>query len=109
MKPINDTQLDQLLHQHADQQDAADKAMEQATRNVMKRVKQETRTKKAKQWIQLLTYAFGIPVAVVLYAFCLITYMPELSNVNRQTCIAIPIVFVVLLCSNKLRYFTPNI
>lgn len=109
MNTINDTQLDQLLQQHAAQQDAANKAMEQATRNVMKRVKQETRTKKIKQWIQVLVYAFGIPVAIVLYAFCLITYMPELSNVNRQICIAIPIVFVILICSNKLRYFTPKI
>ena len=75
---MNDNQLEQLLQQYANEQEANNKAIEQATQHVMTTVRHEVRKAKIKKWAQILTYSFGIPVAIVLYAFCLITYIPEI-------------------------------
>ena len=46
MTPINDNQLEQLLQQYANEQEANNKAIEQATQHVMTTVRHEGRKSK---------------------------------------------------------------
>ena len=108
MNPINDNQLEQLLQQYANEQEANNKAIEQATQHVMTTVRHEVRKAKIKKWAQILTYSFGIPVAIVLYAFCLITYIPEIP-LYTPVFIAIPVIVLAIIGGTKLRDFTPYI
>ena len=50
MTPINDNQLEQLLQQYADKNEANNKAIERATQHVMTTVKHEVRKAKLKKW-----------------------------------------------------------
>ena len=109
MNPINDNQLEQLLQQYANEQEANNKAIEQATQHIMTTVRHEVRITKIKKWAQILTYSFGIPVSIVLYAFCLITYIPELPHLYTPVFIAIPIIVLAIIGGAKLRNFTPYI
>ena len=109
MNPINDNQLEQLLQQYANEQEANNKAIERATQHVMSTIKHEVRKAKIKKWAQILTYSFGIPVAIVLYAFCLITYIPEIPNLYTPVFIAIPVIVLAIIGGAKLRDFTPYI
>jgi hypothetical protein len=109
MNPINDNQLEQLLQQYANEQEANNKAIEQATQHVMSTIKHEVRKAKIKKWAQILTYSFGIPVAIVLYAFCLITYIPKIPNLYTPVFIAIPVIVLAIIGGTKLRDFTPYI
>lgn len=109
MNPINDNQLEQLLQQYADKNEANNKAIEQATQHIMTSVKHEVRITKIKKWAQILTYSFGIPVSIVLYAFCLITYIPEIPHLYTPVFIAIPVIVLAIIGGTKLRYFTPYI
>ena len=109
MNPINDNQLEQLLQQYANEQEANYKAIEQATQHIMTTVKHEVRKAKIKKWAQILTYSFGIPVAIVLYAFCLITYIPEIPHLYTPVFIAIPVIVLAIIGGTKLRDFTPYI
>lgn len=106
---MNDNQLDQLLQQYANEQEANNKAIEQATQHIMTSVRHEVRITKIKKWAQILTYSFGIPVAIVLYAFCLITYIPEIPHLYTPVFIAIPIIVLAIIGGAKLRNFTPYI
>lgn len=106
---MNDNQLNQLLQQYADEQEANNKAIEQATQHIMTTVRHEVRITKIKKWAQILTYSFGIPVAIVLYAFCLITYIPEIPHLYTPVFIAIPVIVLAIIGGAKLRNFTPYI
>lgn len=106
---MNDNQLDQLLQQYANEQEANNKAIEQATQHIMTSVRHEVRITKIKKWAQILTYSFGIPVAIVLYAFCLITYIPEIPHLYTPVFIAIPVIVLAIIGGTKLRDFTPYI
>lgn len=109
MNSINDNQLDQLLQQYADKNEANNKAIERATQHVMTTVKHEVRKTKIKKWAQILTYSFGIPITLVLYTFCLITYIPEIPNLYTPIYIAIPVIVLAIIGGAKLRNFTPYI
>lgn len=109
MNSINDNQLDQLLQQYADKNEANNKAIERATQHVMTTVKHEVRKAKLKKWVQILTYSFGIPITLVLYTFCLITYIPEIPNLYTPIYIAIPVIVLAIIGGAKLRNFTPYI
>ena len=109
MNPINDNQIEELLQQYAALNEANNKAIEQATQHVMSTIKHEVRKAKIKKWAQILTYSFGIPVAIVLYAFCLITYIPEIPNLYTPVFIAIPVIVLAIIGGTKLRDFTPYI
>lgn len=106
---MNDNQLNQLLQQYADKYEANNKAIERATQHIMTSVRHEVRITKIKKWAQILTYSFGIPVAIVLYAFCLITYIPEIPHLYTPVFIAIPIIVLAIIGGAKLRNFTPYI
>jgi hypothetical protein len=106
---MNDNQLEQLLQQYANEQEANNKAIEQATQHIMTTVRHEVRITKIKKWVQILTYSFGIPVAIVLYAFCLITYIPEIPHLYTPVFIAIPVIVLAIIGGTKLRDFTPYI
>ena len=106
---MNDNQLDQLLQQYADKNEANNKAIERATQHIMTSVRHEVRITKIKKWAQILTYSFGIPVAIVLYAFCLITYIPKIPNLYTPVFIAIPVIVLAIIGGTKLRDFTPYI
>lgn len=106
---MNDNQLEQLLQQYANEQEANNKAIEQATQHIMTTVKHEVRITKIKKWVQILTYSFGIPVAIVLYAFCLITYIPKIPHLYTPVFIAIPVIVLAIIGGAKLRNFTPYI
>lgn len=109
MNPINDNQIDELLQQYAALNETNNKAIEQATQHVMSTIKHEVRITKIKKWAQILTYSFGIPVAIVLYAFCLITYIPEIPHLYTPVFIAIPVIVLAIIGGTKLRDFTPYI
>ena len=109
MNPINDNQIDELLQQYADKNEANNKAIERATQHIMTTVRHEVRITKIKKWAQILTYSFGIPVAIVLYAFCLITYIPEIPHLYTPVFIAIPVIVLAIIGGAKLRNFTPYI
>ena len=106
---MNDNQLEQPLQQYANEQEANNKAIEQATQHIMTTVRHEVRITKIKKWAQILTYSFGIPVAIVLYAFCLITYIPEIPHLYTPVFIAIPVIVLAIIGGAKLRNFTPYI
>ena len=106
---MNDNQLEQLLQQYANEQEANNKAIEQATQHIITTVRHEVRISKIKKWAQILTYSFGIPVAIVLYAFCLITYIPEIPHLYTPVFIAIPVIVLAIIGGAKLRNFTPYI
>lgn len=109
MTPINDNQLEQLLQQYGALNEANNKAIERATQHIMTSVRHEVRITKIKKWAQILTYSFGIPVAIVLYAFCLITYIPEIPHLYTPVFIAIPVIVLAIIGGTKLRDFTPYI
>lgn len=109
MNPINDNQLEQLLQQYANEQEANNKAIERATQHVMTTVKHEVRKAKIQKWAQILAYSFGIPIALVLYTFCLIAYMPDIPNLYTPIYIAIPVIVLAIVGGTKLRDFTPYI
>ena len=109
MNPINDNQIEELLQQYAAKNKANNKAIERATQHVMTTVKHEVRKTKLKKWAQILTYSFGIPVAIVLYAFCLITYIPKTPHLYTPVFIAIPVIVLAIIGGAKLRDFTPYI
>ncbi len=109
MNPINDNQIEQLLQQYADKNEANNKAIERATQHVMTTVKHEVRKAKLKKWVQILTYSFGIPITLVLYTFCLIAYMPDIPNLYTPIYIAIPVIVLAIIGGAKLRNFTPYI
>lgn len=106
---MNDNQLEQLLQQYGALNEANNKAIEQATQHIMTTVRHEVRITKIKKWAQILTYSFGIPVSIVLYAFCLITYIPEIPHLYTPVFIAIPIIVLAIIGGAKLRNFTPYI
>lgn len=106
---MNDNQLEQLLQQYANEQEANNKAIEQATQHIMTTVRHEVRITKIKKWAQILTYSFGIPITIVLYAFCLITYIPEIPHLYTPVFIAIPVIVLAIIGGAKLRNFTPYI
>lgn len=109
MNPINDNQIEELLQQYAALNEANNKAIEQATQHVMTSVRHEVRKAKLKKWAQILTYSFGIPVAIVLYAFCLTTYIPKIPNLYTPVFIAIPVIVLAIIGGAKLKNFTPYI
>lgn len=106
---MNDNQLEQLLQQYGALNEANNKAIEQATQHIMTTVRHEVRITNIKKWAQILTYSFGIPVSIVLYAFCLITYIPEIPHLYTPVFIAIPIIVLAIIGGAKLRNFTPYI
>lgn len=106
---MNDNQLEQLLQQYGALNEANNKAIEQATQHIMTTVRHEVRITKIKKWAQILTYSFGIPVAIVLYAFCLITYIPEIPHLYTPVFISIPVIVLAIIGGTKLRDFTPYI
>ena len=61
MNPINDNQLEQLLQQYANEQEANNKAIEQATQHIMTTVRHEVRITKIKKWAQILEGTEKVP------------------------------------------------
>lgn len=105
METITDQELDMLFQQSAQQH----KAVEQINRQVMRTVRRDMRLKTLRKWAKLLGLCFGLPVAVVVYIYALIMFMPEMPEQLRIVCMAVPVATVLVLAAQRLRYFSPEV
>ena len=81
----------------------------QINATVMRTVRRDLRLKKLRKWAKLLGICFGLPVAVVLYIYALFVFMPEMPEQLRVLSIALPIATILILATQKIRYFSPEV
>ena len=105
METITDYELDTLFQQSAQQH----KAVEQINRQVMRTVRRDMRLKTLRKWAKLLGLCFGLPVAVVVYIYALFLFMPEMPELLRIVCMAVPVATVLALAAQRLYYFSPEV
>lgn len=98
---MTDQELDSLFAQSAQSQ----KAVEQIKSQVMQTVRREMRIKAIRKWAKLLGLCFGMPLMVVIYAYTLFTYMPDLQSPLRIVTFVLPLGTIVLWTSKKLHDF----
>ena len=99
---MTDKQLDLLFAESAQRHNA----VEQIKRQVMHMVRRDLRRKRLRKWARLLGISFGLPVAVVIYAYLLYAYMPQLPEQLRIASFVLPIATIAILLARKLRSFS---
>ena len=102
---MTDKDLDLLFAESAKRQ--PDVAQINAT--VMRTVRRDLRLKKLRKWAKLLGLCFGMPVAIVVYAYALFVFMPEMPEQLQTVCMAIPVATVLALAAQRLYYFSPEV
>ncbi len=99
---MTDKELDLLFAESAQRHNA----VEQINRQVMHMVRRDLRRKRLRKWARLLGISFGLPVAVVIYAYLLYAYMPQLPEQLRIASFVLPIATIAILLARKLRSFS---
>ena len=102
---MTDKDLDLLFAESAKrQQPIAD-----INATVMRTVRRDLRLKTLRKWAKLLGLCFGMPVAIVVYAYALFVFMPEMPEQLQTVCMAIPVATVLALAAQRLHYFSPEV
>ena len=101
METITDHELDMLFEQSAQHH----KAVGQINRQVMRTVRRDMRLKTLRKWAKLLALCFGLPLMVVLYAYTLFTYIPDLQLPLRIVTVVLPLGTIVIWTSKELHDF----
>ena len=99
---MTDKELDLLFAESAQRHNA----VEQINRQVMHMVRRDLRRKRLRKWARLLGISFGLPVAVVIYAYLLYAYMPQLPEQLRIASFVLPIATIAILLARKMRSFS---
>ena len=99
---MTDKELDLLFAESAQRHNA----VEQINRQVMHMVRRDLRRKRLRKWARLLGISFGLPVAVVIYAYLLYAYMPQLPEQLRIVSFVLPIATIAILLARKMRSFS---
>lgn len=99
---MTDKELDILFAESAQQQ----KAVEQINRQVMKTVRKDMRRKSVIKWGKLLALCFGLPLLVVLFAYALFTYLPDMQLPLRIVTFALPLGTIILWTGKELHDFS---
>ena len=99
---MTDKELDILFAESAQQQ----KATEQINRQVMKTVRKDMRRKSVIKWGKLLALCFGLPLLVVLFAYALFTYLPDMQLPLRIVTFALPLGTIILWTGKELHDFS---
>ena len=73
---MTDQELDILLSESAKRQPE----IAQINTTVMRTVRRDLRLKTLRKWAKLLGLCFGMPVAIVVYAYALFVFMPEMPE-----------------------------
>ena len=95
---MTDKDLDLLFAESAKrQQPIAD-----INATVMRTVRRDLRLKTLRKWAKLLGLCFGMPVAIVVYAYALFVFMPEMPEQLQTVCMAIPVATVLALAAQRL-------
>lgn len=103
MKTMTDKELDLLFAESAQQQ----RVVAQINSAVMQTVRRDMRLKTLRKWARLVGLCFGVPVMVVLYVYILFTYMPEMPQVIRCICYALPLGTLAVFFGKNLHDFSP--
>ena len=101
---MTDKELDILFAESAQQQ----KSAEQINRQVMKTVRKDMRRKVIIKWAKLLALCFGLPLLVVLFAYALFTYLPDMQLPLRIVTFALPLGTIILWTGKELHDFLPS-
>lgn len=101
---MTDKELDILFAESALQQ----KAAEQINRQVMKTVRKDMRRKSVIKWGKLLALCFGLPLLVVLFAYALFTYLPDMQLPLRIVTFVLPLGTIILWTGKELHDFSPS-
>jgi len=102
---MTDKDLDLLFEESAKrQQPIAD-----INATVMRAVRRDLRLKTLCKWAELLGLCFGMPIAIVVYAYALFVFMPEMPEQLQTVCMAIPVATVLALAAQRLYYFSPEV
>ena len=102
---MTDKDLDLLFEESAKrQQPIAD-----INATVIRTVRRDLRLKTLRKWAKLLGLCFGMPVAIVVYAYALFVFMPEMPEQLQTVCMAIPVATVLALAAQRLHYFSPEV
>ncbi len=102
---MTDKDLDLLFEESAKrQQPIAD-----INATVIRTVRRDLRLKTLRKWAKLLGLCFGMPVAIVVYAYALFVFMPEMPEQLQTVCMAIPVATVLALAAQRLYYFSPEV
>lgn len=98
---MTDKDLDLLFEQSARREQTA----ELITAGVMRTVRRDMRRKQLRKWAKLSGICFGLPILVVLYAYALFTYMPDMQLSLRITTFVLPLGTIVAWVGRKLHDF----
>ena len=102
---MTDKDLDLLFEESAKrQQPIAD-----INATVIRTVRRDLRLKTLRKWAKLLGLCFGMPVVIVVYAYALFVFMPEMPEQLQTVCMAIPVATVLALAAQRLYYFSPEV
>lgn len=102
---MTDKDLDLLFEESAKrQQPIAD-----INATVIRTVRRDSRLMTLRKWAKLLGLCFGMPVAIVVYAYALFVFMPEMPEQLQTVCMAIPVATVLALAAQRLYYFSPEV
>lgn len=103
MKTMTDKELDLLFAESAQQQ----RVVAQINSAVMQTVRRDMQLQTLRKWAKLLGLCFGIPVTMVVYIYILFTYMPEMPQVIRYICYALPLGTLAVFFGKNLHDFSP--
>ena len=98
---MNDKELDILFEQSAQREQAS----ERITAQVMRTVRRDLRLKLLRKWAKLIGICFGLPLLIVLYAYALFTYMPDMQLPLRIAVFVLPLGTIVLWAGRELHDF----
>ena len=98
---MNDKELDILFEQSAQREQAS----ERITAQVMRTVRRDLRLKLLRKWARLIGLCFGLPLLVVVYAYTMFTYVPDMQLPLRIAVFVLPLGTIVLWAGRELHDF----
>ena len=102
---MTDIELDKLFEQSAQNR----QTIEHINWAVMRTVHRDMRRKALRKWAKLLGICFGLPIAVVVYIYALVVFMPDMPEQWQIISISIPIATILVLAAQRLHYFSPEV
>ena len=98
---MNDKELDILFEQSAQREQVS----ERITAQVMRTVRRDLRLKLLRKWAKLVGICFGLPLLVVVYAYTMFTYVPDMQLPLRIAVFVLPLGTIVLWAGRELHDF----
>ncbi|MBQ7530460.1 MAG: hypothetical protein IJT12_01975 [Paludibacteraceae bacterium] len=98
---MTDKDLDMLFEQSARREQAAGFI----TNQVMRTIRRDLRRKQLRKWAKLIGICFGMPILVVLYAYALFTYIPDMQLPLRIITFVLPLGTIAVWAGKQLHDF----